>query len=102
MAEKKTQLTHLVQEKTIGQYKVVRLKDFIYKSVKVLKHILINGQSLLLQDKMVLIILDLEVLEHGPLVGKIIGNPLTLGFDGTVVRNTLLFLIRVDENLPTR
>ena len=34
---------------------------------------------------MVLIVLDLEVLEHGPHVGKIIGNPLILGSDGTVV-----------------
>ena len=46
---------------------------------------------------MVLIVLDLEVLEHGPHVGKIIGNPLILGSDGTVVWNIPFFLIRVDH-----
>ena len=44
-----------------------------------------------------LIVLDLEVLQDGALVGKIIGNPLTLGSDGTVP-NILLFLISVDNN----
>ena len=91
------QLTHLVHEKTIGQYTVIRLKDFIYKSCKVSSRMLYYSViQLLLQDKMVLIVLDLEVLDHGPLVGKIIGNPLTLGWDGTVVRKIFLFLFRVD------
>ena len=31
-----------------------------------------------------LIVLDLEVLQGGPLVGRVIGNPVTLGSDGTV------------------
>ena len=44
-----------------------------------------------------LIVLDLEVLQDGPLVGKTIGNPLTLESDGTVP-NILLFLISVDNN----
>ena len=32
-----------------------------------------------------LIVLDLEVLQGGPLVGRVIGNPVTLGSDGTVL-----------------
>ena len=40
-----------------------------------------------------LIVMDLEVLQCGASVGKIIGKPLTLGSDGTVVRNILIFQI---------
>ena len=38
-----------------------------------------------------LIVMDLEVLQCGASVGKIIGKPLTLGSDGTVGRNILIF-----------
>ena len=40
-----------------------------------------------------LIVMDLEVLQCGASVGKMIGKPLTLGPDGTVGRNILIFQI---------
>ena len=66
-----TQLNSLVHEDKIPQFSVIKVKKHICNQVA--------GQT-----KRVVIVLELEVLQRGEAVGKKIGNPVTIGSDGTV------------------
>ena len=66
-----TQLNSLVHEDKIPQFSVIKVKKHICNQVA--------GQT-----KRVVIVLELEVLQRGEAVAKKIGNPVTIGSDGTV------------------
>lgn len=66
-----TQLNSLVHEDKIPQFSIIKVKKHICNQVA--------GQT-----KRVVIVLELEVLQRGEAVGKKIGNPVTIGSDGTV------------------
>ena len=66
-----TQLGHLVLENAIAPYMVIKVKKYVCNQMA-------N------QGKKAIIILDLEVLQRGELVGRTIGNPDPIGSDGKV------------------
>ena len=66
-----TRLGHLVLENAIAPYMVIKVKKYVCNQMA-------N------QGKKAIIILDLEVLQRGELVGRTIGNPDPIGSDGKV------------------
>ena len=83
-----SQLNHLVHEEALPQYTVIKVKKLVCNQManQVLfsfphKTLLILNNN---QGKRVVIVLDLEVLQKGEMVGKKIGNPVTIGSDGKV------------------
>jgi len=66
-----TQLNNLIHEDKIPQFTLIKVKKHMCNQVQ--------GQS-----KRVVIVLELEVVERGDVVGKKLGNPVTIGSDGKV------------------
>jgi len=62
-----SQLNHLVHENALPQYTVFRVK----------KHVC--SRQMANQEKRIIIVLDLEVLQKGDAEGRKIGNPVTIG-----------------------
>jgi len=67
-----TKLNHLVHENALPQYTIFRLKEYVCNRMAT-------------QEKRVIIVLDLDVLQKGDTVGRKIGNPVHVGCDGKVL-----------------
>ena len=65
------QLNHLVYKNALPQFTVVKVKKFVCSPKES-------------PGMRVTMLVDLEVLQRGEMVGKRIGNPATIGLDGKV------------------